>query len=306
MRRMIDRTGAKNLVESLLVGSGACRLGTGRVARRSLVLGYHNVIPHGQGDAGGEQSLHLPQAEFAAQLDRLLETHEIVPLEGVHDSRSRSRPRVAITFDDAYRGAVTAGVAELKARGIPATIFVSPGLLGAESFWWDAIAHEGQVAIEHRDHAIRSLAGRDPDVREWAHEVGLHIHPLPSHARPAVEPELEEAASTRGITLGSHGWNHLALPYLSASELRTELKRPFQWLRERFTSAVPWISYPYGETSQAVEAAAGSAGYRGGLRISGGWIGRNSTNPLSAPRLNVPSGLSLNGFRLRASGLLVR
>ena len=293
-------------MERVLVGSGACRVGTWRASGRALVLAYHNVIPEGQGDAVGERSLHLPQAEFAAQLDRLLETHEIIPLERLHDGRAGSRPRAVITFDDAYRGAVTAGVAELKARGIPATIFVSPGLLGTESFWWDAIAHEGVVADEHRDHAIQVLAGRDARVREWARETGVEIHTAPGHAQPAADPELEEAARAPGISLGSHGWHHLALPHLSESELRAELTRPLHWLRERFASAIPWISYPYGETSQEVERAAGLAGYEGGLRISGGWIGNNGTNPLSVPRLNVPTGLSLNGFRLRTSGALTR
>jgi len=305
---MIDRVRTKKLVENLVVGSGACRIGIRRLSGRSLVLAYHNVVPEGQDAGVGERSLHLPQAAFAEQLGRLVETHEVVPLNRLYDSRGGSRPRIAITFDDAYRGAITAGVAELKARGIPATIFVSPGLLGGESFWWDAIAgaNGGEVAIKHRDHAIRSLAGRDGDVRSWARRAGLDIPPLPTHAQPADEPELEEAARAPGISLGSHGWSHLALPYLSGSELRTELMRPLLWLRERFASAIPWISYPYGESSQEVEAAAGSAGYEGGLRISGGWMGRNYTNPLSVPRLNIPSGLSLNGFRLRSSGIFAR
>jgi len=305
---MIDRARTKKLAETLLVGGGACRVGIRRMARRSLVLAYHNIVPESEDETVGERSLHLPQASFAAQLDCLVETHEVVPLDRLYDIEIGSRPRIAITFDDAYRGAVTAGVAELKARDIPATIFVSPGLLGAESFWWDAIAgaNEGDVATELRDHAIRSLSGRDADVREWARGAGRAIHSLPSHAHPAAEPEIEEAARTPGISLGSHGWSHFALPYLSGSELRTELMRPLQWLRDRFACAIPWISYPYGETSQEVEAAAASAGYEGGLRISGGWLGHNGTNPLSAPRLNVPSGLTLNGFRLRASGLLAR
>jgi len=307
---MIDRGATKKLAENILVGCGACHVGIRRRSRRSLVLAYHNVIPDGQDGAVGERSLHLPQAFFAGQLDSLMKTHEIVPLKTIGDGdlEDSSRPRAAITFDDAYRGAVTAGVTELAARDIPATIFVSPGHLGAISFWWDAVgeANGGEVASEHRDHAIRGLAGRDADVREFARGAGLNIRSLPSHAQPAAEVELEEAARTPGISLGSHGWNHLALPYLSGSELRTELQRPLQWLRDRFACTIPWISYPYGETSQEVEAAAGSAGYEGGLRINGGWMNSNGTNPLSVPRLNVPSGLSLNGFRLRSSGIFAR
>jgi peptidoglycan/xylan/chitin deacetylase (PgdA/CDA1 family) len=301
---MIDRVMAKRLMEGVLVGSGACRVGIRSVTGRTLVLAYHNVVPVGQEVAVGERALHLPQAEFAAQLDRLLATHEVIPLERLRAGEGNARPRLVITFDDAYRGAVTAGVAELKARGLPATIFVSPGLVGAASFWWDAIAHEGEVAFEHRSHAIRSLAGDDARVREWARRTEVDLHPVPSYAQPANEAEVEEAGRTPGITLGSHGWSHRALPYLSEQGLRDELIRPLQWLRERFGRTIPWISYPYGESSRAVEGATQEAGYVGGLRISGGWLDTQLREPFAAPRMNIPAGLSIKGFQLRTAGVI--
>ncbi len=71
-------------------------------------------------------------------LDDLAELADVVALEemlnppavsGERPAPSR-RPRVAVTFDDAYRGAVTIAQDELTRHGFPSTLFVAPGLLG--------------------------------------------------------------------------------------------------------------------------------------------------------------------------------
>src|SRR5690348_4128876 len=134
-----SRDVVKATVEAALIRSGVAYIARRRLRGRALVLAYHNVVPTGQPRLG-ETSLHLAQADFAAQLDLLASTHDVVPLESIVDDVSESaRPRVAITFDDAYHGAITAGLEELRRRAMPATIFVAPGLLGGDT-WWDRLA----------------------------------------------------------------------------------------------------------------------------------------------------------------------
>jgi hypothetical protein len=84
------------------------------------------------------------------------------------------------------------------------------------------------------------------------------------------------------------------------------LRESLAWLRERFQAVIPWISYPYGAYSIAVEDAARRAGDRAGVRIDGGWFARDRRTTFSLPRLNVPAGLSRNGFVLRTAGLFCR
>ena len=282
-----------------------------RYTRRGdvLILAYHNVIPAGMAP-GGERSLHLPQAEFAAQLDLLTETHDVVSLdEALRDPLGgRVRPQAVITFDDAYRGAVTAGVRELVERSLPATIFVAPAFLGGRSFWWDALAEPGAPGIDEafRERALEEFQGKDEPVRRWAEHVGRSHGPVGEHATCASEDELHVAASQPGITVGSHSWSHPNLARLDAGELRQELARTLQWLRERFQHTVPCLSYPYGRSSPAVERAALAAGYTAALRIDGGWMRGEPANRFALPRLNVPAGLSRNGFALRAAGLFCR
>ncbi len=295
------RNAAKAVAERILQRSGPASLG--RVSRRGrrLVLAYHNIVPDGHA-AGGDRSLHLPQQLFAAQLDTVMRRHEVVPLPELLETSAEAsrRGRVAITFDDAYRGAVTAGTQELAKRGLPATIFVTPHFLGGGSFWWDVLPDIP------RERALQEFRGVNAAVREWAlRERFTHIG-VDDHSTAASEEELRAATERGSITLGSHTWSHPNLSRLHGDELMEELERPLHWLRERFARVIPWLTYPYGLSSATVEQAAASVGYDAALRISGGWIPRRAGNLYSLPRLNVPAGISLSGFDLRLSGLFCR
>jgi peptidoglycan/xylan/chitin deacetylase (PgdA/CDA1 family) len=128
-------------------------------------------------------------------------------------------------------------------------------------------------------------------------------HSVPEWALPASEAELHDATRHPGITLGSHTWAHPNLARLTASELQTELTKPLAWLRERSFNLVPWLSYPYGIATPAVEAAARNAGYSGALVLGGGLFPPARVNRWAVPRENIPAGLSENGFVIRTSGL---
>jgi peptidoglycan/xylan/chitin deacetylase (PgdA/CDA1 family) len=263
------------------------------------------VVPHGE-RATGDSSLHLTQKQFAQQLDALIETHSVVALAGgLPASSPGERPHVIITFDDAYQGAVVAGVEELRKRGLPATIFVTPAFLGGRSFWWDEIAaaHHGVLPPEIRRVALEDFAGRHESVISWARSNGIGVGQVAWHERAATEDQLQSALGHPGITVGSHTWSHPNLAALSAEDTRAELGKSLEWLRARFSRVVPWIAYPYGLRSPATEAEARHAGYDGGLLIDGGWSGEVA-NRYAVPRLNIPSGVTERGFSLRASGLL--
>ena len=302
-------TGAlKRTAEWALVRSGAYRVGRAAKRGRTLLLAYHNIVPDGK-PAFGDVPLHLAQKSFGEQLDLLCATHDVVPLDVVlRVERSTGRPRVAITFDDAYTGAVTAGVLEVVKRDLPATIFVAPGCLGSRSFWWDALqepGRNGQPGVLRR-RALEEFGGRDDTIREWAAASGMIARDVPDHVRPADAEMLRRALEHAGITLGAHGWSHADLTRLPDGELQEELRRSIDWLRNRFNAFIPWIAYPYGLSSTAVQRAAADAGYRAGVTAGGGWLTRRPPDVYALPRYNVPSGMSLDGFALRSAGILCR
>lgn len=292
--------GLKYLAECLLVRTGAPLLMRGLGRSRGIILAYHNIVSD-DAPTAGDRSLHLPRRMFAAQLDWLARTHEVVPLERLSSGKSpdAGRPQAAITFDDAYYGAVRNGVAELVARKLPATFFIAPGRLGRCTFWWDALP----LSSGFRTEALDELRGDEDLVRRQAAARALLEHALPEEYRTATSEEVVLATRSGEITLASHGWTHRSLVALPSSDLEDELAAPLAWLRARFPKVLPWIAYPYGSVDRRVLDAARAAGYVGGVRVGGARLRGVAPDPLALPRLNVPVGLSLRGFELAVSGL---
>lgn len=285
-----------------------CRSGLTSALRRRrrddvLVLAYHNVIPDGE-VVRGERSLHLGQEQFHRHLSLLSRTHEFITPEELPGS-GRGKPRVVITLDDAYRGAVELGVEVLRELNVPATLFVPPACLGDQRFWWDVLSSGREMDPDVRESALSALAGKSADILARANRRA-NPGDAPAHERTATEAELDMALGFDGLTLGSHSWSHPNLAALAATELAEELVRPLDWLRERYPDrTAEWLSYPYGRWSAAVAAAARQAGYRGAFRIEGGWVPPTG-DPLGLPRLNIPAGLSVEGLEMRSSGLKSR
>jgi len=275
-----------------------------RIRGKRLILGYHGIIPSGQPPAG-ERTLFITQRDFAMQLDMLATQADVVALDRI-DEEGDGRPRVAITFDDAYAGAVIQGVQELALRGLPATFFVVPGRLDGHVFWWDALAHATESLDPHvRDYALQKLNGSDERVRAWAADAALSLNnSIPGYARTATLSELHAALRVPGITVGSHTWSHPNLASLDERELVAEITQSRDWLRAEFGhKALNWLAYPYGIDSGKVRHAVANASYAGALRIDGGWHRPADVSRYARPRLSIGSGFRLRGLRSRINGV---
>ena len=291
----------KGLIERGLVRSGIARVARTTVGDRALVLAYHNVVPDGERVAG-ERSLHVTQQRFAAQLDAIVRAFRIVPLDDLLSGRAPrgNRIRLALTFDDAYAGAVTAGVAELAKRGLPATIFIAPAFLGGGRFWWDVLAEagHGELPADLRTAALTEHCG---DTARVLSALSDGAGPdLPRHARCASLEQLRRAADVPGISFGSHSWSHANLARLAADDLRVELHDSLAWVRANLAPAVAHLSLPYGLGSPLVDEAAAAAGYSSALYIEGGWVDVPARR-FAVPRLNIAAGVSPAGLVLRCS-----
>jgi peptidoglycan/xylan/chitin deacetylase (PgdA/CDA1 family) len=304
------RRHAKAIVERVLVTGGAAAWSARRHLGGVCILAYHNIVPDALSGVG-DASLHLTDGDFRRQLDAIGRRYEVVPVTEVLAGSSRPRrPRVAITFDDAYLGAVTVGIEELARRGLPATMFVPPGLLGRRAMWWDSFvpgetAGGASAVPSVRAQALTECGGRDARVRELAAREGWEVRRVPDVALTATEAELAAACRRHdGLTLGSHTWSHPNLARSAGSELTEEMRPSLDWLRAHYERTIPWLAYPYGLTNPQAEAAARAAGYEAAVLVSGGWAMPPIRDPFAVPRVNIPAGLSIDGFALRVSGVL--
>jgi len=312
--------GWKRWAEAALARSGLPAWKERRGPPSVAILAYHNIVPRGE-DVAGDVSLHVDQDVFARQLDWLARSRRVVSLaeasreaptaraeDSVHRSPGDGRPAVVITFDDAYLGAMSAGMEELAKRSLPSTVFVAPGLLGAPGFWWDQLAPGGGRPLDAalRAHLLDDLRGEAGPIAAWAAGEGVRVASLPAHARPAAEDVVVSRGLPAGVTFGAHTWAHPNLARLTRDERHSELRRSREWLKSRTDRYVDWLAYPYGSADSGTEAAA-SEHFDGALLVAGG----RARLPLGSggsrwrvPRINVPRGLSLDGLALRLSGMI--
>ena len=300
-------TGWKKAIEVLVASSGLPSVLTHLKRPSTAILAYHNIVPHGE-KVAGDKSLHIDQSTFGEQLDFLQERGVFQPLDAMMRSvdASESRLRVVVTFDDAYRGTMTAGVEELEKRGIPATVFVPTNLLGTKGFWWDRLSPADSAGL---DPSIRSLAltvmrGEGARILSWAESNGQSTTEMPEHAMPVSEEELLNPSLYEGMTFGAHTASHPNLAELSEPEVRIELAVCKRWLVARTDRYIDWVAFPYGLHNDAVARAASEI-FIGALRVDGGLSRRRGRwkDLDSLPRLNVPRGLTLDGLALRLAGI---
>lgn len=174
------------------------------------ILYYHAVRP-------AEASL------FAAQLDAILAYGEVV--EPSYAGKTEGKPKVAVTFDDAFISVIENALPALEARGMPLTIFVPTRRLGAPPGWemeYDAADREEEVASADQ---IRAL-------------------------------------SKRGVLLGAHSQTHPRMTRLDPEAAVRELSGSKSDLEELTGETVDLFAFPYGDYNDAVVEAAGRAGFR--------------------------------------------
>jgi peptidoglycan/xylan/chitin deacetylase (PgdA/CDA1 family) len=171
-------------------------------ARRSLVLCYHAVSP-------------TWEHRLCIHPDLLLRQVRVL---------SRFR-KVHVTFDDAFRSAVTV-FTDLQRLGVSVQIFVCT-----------------KYALVGAPLTIPELAGDDPNEL-----VTMNWDELRDHA-------------ARGIAIGSHTVSHPHLTTLSDDELRRELTESKREIEDRLRRSCDDLAYPYGEHDARVCAAARAAGY---------------------------------------------
>ncbi len=300
------RSAFKHLLENL--GCRLTLLGASPpwVGQSALVIAWHNIVPSGE-QVIGERSLHLPWRDFVAQLDLLEIVAEIVPLREIiaqNEHPVRRKLRVALTFDDAYNGAVSIAVPELLRRGHPFTLFVAPGLLDGASPWWDrlASAKTGVLDADVRRYALGPLRGQGERILSWARDRGLPLLELPDYAKGASATDVRRLADCSLAELGGHSWTHPNLSELAASELHEELARPLKWILDcGIENPIP-LAYPYGLHSPEADQMACDLGYANAYRVEGGPLVGAQTRGFVRPRMNVPVGMTPAGFVARVGG----
>lgn len=143
-------------------------------------------------------------------------------------------------------------------------------------------------------------AGRTPE------ELSREFEPTAQTIHNWVkQTDLDAGVRSDGLT--SPERDELRTLRREVTQLRVEreiLTRAVTWFAQETESLPPKRSNSLGRTGRSSIAA---EMFDGGLLVSGGMAtrrGRRRNPPQETPRVNVPRGLTLDGLKLRISGLL--
>lgn len=205
---MLKDTARRTLVK---MGEWSNRL---RPSRRVVGLCYHSVHPN--------KSLASATPQLFEEHLRWLSEHcECVSFSNILAKRlpESNRPIVSVTFDDGYADNHEHALPLLKKWSVPATFFVTVGLL------------------EQDDATVQRLM----QLRQTGFD---EIRPL---SWQQVEELLQE-----GMEIGSHTYSHPNLARLDPPNLQLELRRPKERLEERLGSEIMTMAYPFGKPGRHV------------------------------------------------------
>jgi peptidoglycan/xylan/chitin deacetylase (PgdA/CDA1 family) len=227
-----------------------------RAARRALSTGQVYVLAyHAIADLGHDPLLReygVPRTRLAEHLDALLRWGwtfvDLGTVLRAFDGRGRLPARsVLLTFDDAYGDLLSEGLPLLAERGLPAVVFAVADNVGGVNEW---------------------------DLREGATELRL------------LDADGLRALVEGGVEVGSHTSSHRALTRVTPEELPDELEGSAARLEALGLPKPRALSYPYGDTSPEVAAAARQAGYEIAFTVRAG-IAQRGLDPFGVPRIEV-------------------
>ena len=184
---------------------------------------------------------------FRRQLEAIKTYAEVVDADYV--GKPDGRPKVAITFNDAFMSMVDNALPELIAREMPYTIFVPTGYLGRNPGWQMERATLDRHEIVANGDTLRALV-------------------------------------SMGARIGAHSRFHPKLTLIGPNEAQaeiTELKAELECLLGR---TVELFAFPYGDFNREVLHFCEEAGYRFVYSIGPGSVDPTDTTMLR-PRVAV-------------------
>jgi peptidoglycan/xylan/chitin deacetylase (PgdA/CDA1 family)/GT2 family glycosyltransferase len=221
-------------------------LKTGQVA----VLTYHAIADLRQDPLLREYG--VPRQRFAEHLDALVRWGwtfvDLGTVLRAFEGHERLPARsVLLTFDDAYADLLSEGLPLLAERGLPGLVFAVADHVGGVNEW---------------------------DLPYGATELRL------------LDADGLRALVEGGVEVGSHASSHRPLTRVQPDELPDELEGSAGRLEALGLPKPRALSYPYGETSPEVAAAARRAGYAIAFTVRAG-IAQRGLDPFAVPRIEV-------------------
>ena len=276
------------------------------------ILLYHRVVSdrcpaHLRGLLSGA----ITSSAFARQLDYLARHYRVVSLDQMIDATDDLAGTVAITFDDGYADNYLNAWPLLKAREMPATLFMTTGLIGSdEGAWRDRLARKvaaaegGPLLFPGGNSLIKegSVGERMRTAEGWMKRLSADQRAAELVGQPAADEDrfLDQQALIEldrgGFSVESHSVTHPHLSTLDKPAAMAELSDSKAALESLLERPVSHFAYPYGDFSAETRQLAEQAGYHTAFAARRGCY-QTTSDRFAIPRLGTRQ--SIDRFALR-------
>ena len=282
-----------------------------------LVLLYHGVRPKGDTVSPDIRHKHVPEQAFAQQLDILKRSFKVIPLSEavarLRDKKPLPKNACVITFDDGYANNAETAAPLLKARGLPATFFVTTDFIdGSMQLWVDRF----ELAYS------KISAGTDPSGDAKERE---RLKKLPTDERERLVTELEQRAGTVGQTallhramswnqvrglirhgfeIGAHTKTHPILSRCSSEQIRDEVVGSKHKIEQELGRPCLHFASPNGQPDDWNDEVLSVIKQNfASLSTTISRFAKDGDDPFLIPRITIDTGEDMPKFLLTVSGI---
>ena len=293
----------------------------------TLVLGYHRVLPDGADTPLDRGVVSATRSGFAEQLRVLARHFEVVDASALDAPPARPSRRVLLTFDDGYRDNHDVVLPLLREHGLPATFFLTTGLLDDPRVpWWDELAWMVRTSprpVLEADEWLPAAVPLEGDRRTAAAALTARYKSLPVERTEAfVEHcgrvtgsgrcpdslaeglwmtwDMAAALRDAGMGIGGHTVTHPVLARAGAERQEAEIEGCRQRLEERLGIAMTLFAHPVGLPDAfdgTTRRLLRTAGVRYAFSLHGGMLSAAPADPLDVPRASVGVGAGSRGWQ---------
>ena len=283
----------------LLQASGCLWWATRQLRRRGavMVLTFHRVL----NNAEFQHTCSLPgivirRCTFERLAGYVAERYEAVDFAQATEAPS-DKLRVMFTFDDGWKDNYTNALPVMRARGIPATVFVCPGLIGRTlPFWPELVASllakaSPPVAGAEIESLIETLKTYATERRQQfiARLYALHAPANGGDAyngdRTVSWDDIREMDAA-GVRFGCHTHTHQILTTVPALTARQEVRESKGAIEAALHRRCDLFAYPNGNSSAATRRMLAQEGFTAAFTTQrGAWTG--GSDQMAIPRINV-------------------
>ena len=263
--------------------------------RRLRVLAYHGI---GDADRFEQQLRHLVRHYTpvgSTQVLRWLHEHEALP------------PRaVWVTFDDGVEDVVRLGLPLLQRNGVPATLFVCPGLIDTEGLhWWQAVERAARLGLLDAPEAEvlrRMKAATDEDRRVELAEIELRLAATAAGVSGAqLTSDDLRAWLAAGNDLGNHSFDHPRLDRCVPADQEQQVRRAHEWLEQFLDDPPRLFAWPDGDPADAALRTLRTLEYEAVL-VCDHRLVSGDADAMALSRLRIDADASVDRFRSVVSG----